>query len=98
MHYAALIEKKATSGKTVPDFCKENNIHPNTFYYWRKRLKTDDQPSTPVTNFIPLRVSPDDNNTAPIEIEFSDGTVLRLPPYRTEIATIRPLIELLRGK
>jgi hypothetical protein len=39
--WRALIEKHAESGLSAVAFCKEQNINPQRFYYWRKHLNRD---------------------------------------------------------
>lgn len=34
-----IIESAGSSGKTVQEWCDENNINTRNFYYWRKKLR-----------------------------------------------------------
>jgi hypothetical protein len=49
-YWRALIEKQAESGVSAAAFCKEQNVNPQRFYYWRKHLNCD----LPRTGFIRL--------------------------------------------
>lgn len=40
MHIAACKE----SGKTIEDYCKENDLKPSNYYYWRKKLSAPQEP------------------------------------------------------
>jgi hypothetical protein len=48
--WRSLIEKQAESGLSAAAFCKEQNINPQRFYYWRKHLNCD----SPLSGFIRL--------------------------------------------
>ncbi len=48
----AIMEQKLTSGLTVQAFCVAENINPATYYYWRKHLRSKENPES--TNFIPV--------------------------------------------
>jgi transposase-like protein len=37
--YSQLIDRCQKSGKTVEQFCKEENIGSHRYYYWRKKVK-----------------------------------------------------------
>ena len=40
-YWRALIEKHADSDLSAAAFCKEQNVNPQRFYYWRKHLNCD---------------------------------------------------------
>ncbi|THH34193.1 IS66 family insertion sequence element accessory protein TnpA, partial [Neolewinella litorea] len=59
----ALLDRQATSGKTIKDFCTTEGISYATFHYWRRRRRRRDspQPEPAVVGrdgFINLRCSP----------------------------------------
>jgi len=37
--WAKIIEQRAVSGQTIVAFCRERQIHPSQFHWWRRRLK-----------------------------------------------------------
>lgn len=37
-HWQAIFEQQQSSGLTIIQFCRDNNINASTFYAWRKRL------------------------------------------------------------
>ena len=43
-NWEEVIEQHRQSGKTIPEFCKEIGIHPNTFYKNRKIIGNQDDP------------------------------------------------------
>ncbi|MBU0754645.1 MAG: hypothetical protein KJ645_05865 [Planctomycetes bacterium] len=43
-YWEAVFEEQAHSGKSIAGFCEERDIRPSKFYWWRRRLKTDDNP------------------------------------------------------
>ena len=38
-HWAQVLQKRATSGETVKDFCQTRGITRNTFFYWQRKLR-----------------------------------------------------------
>lgn len=38
-HWASLIQECRNSGKKVKDWCSENNISKDTYYYWFKEVR-----------------------------------------------------------
>ncbi|MDD5207389.1 MAG: hypothetical protein PHS17_18320 [Desulfobacterales bacterium] len=53
-YWHALIEKQARGGMSAAAFCKEQEINPQRFYSWRKRLNRNGQH----TGFIRLVPTP----------------------------------------
>ena len=80
-------------------YCREHNLRPNQFSYWKSRLQTlnnqqTSKPSTQSSAFIPLKIA----NTAP-----TGGLCLRLPNgfelsgiERQHLPIITKLLEVLR--
>jgi len=71
-HWRDLIERQPTSGLTIAKFCDEAGVSQNSFYVWKKRLRTtaaDRQVTTPrrthrrkkavAKSLVPVRVIPD---------------------------------------
>jgi hypothetical protein len=88
-----LYQRQKESGLTVKEFCLNEIIAPATFYYWKKKLQnrnglpdfipvvvnstpTLSQGNLPSNQFPPT--SQPTNNGNPIEIEFSNKTILRI--------------------
>ena len=54
-----IIEQHRRSRKSIPDFCSEIGIHPNTFYKHRKRMgRQDISGDTAVVEVKPFSSSP----------------------------------------
>jgi hypothetical protein len=45
-HWASVIEQQQHSQLSIKQFCTDNNISYQTFYYWSKRLRTHDKTQT----------------------------------------------------
>lgn len=75
-NYAELLSRKAP-GISVKAFCKENGIHTNTYYYWRKRLNSPSILSNR-HSFIPLTITTP-NFTDPFEVVLHNGLKIRVP-------------------
>lgn len=37
--WANIIKERVKSGKTINEWCKENNVSPNSYYYWLRKVK-----------------------------------------------------------
>jgi hypothetical protein len=68
------------SGLTVPAFCDRGGISAASFYAWRRRLRRGaDAPLPESPRLVPVRlVTP--AASAPVELLFPSGLVLRLAP------------------
>jgi hypothetical protein len=91
--FIELHQRQKESGLTVKEFCSNEIIAPSTFYYWQKKLRDRNRlpgfiplvvnaaPRLSQGNFqcnsFPLTIRPAKNST-PIEIEYSNKTVLRI--------------------
>jgi hypothetical protein len=40
-YWRTLVERQAESGQSGAAFCKDQNINPQRFYFWRRRLHSD---------------------------------------------------------
>lgn len=45
-HWASVIEQQKQSQLSIKQFCEDNNISYQTFYYWSKRLRSPDATQT----------------------------------------------------
>jgi transposase-like protein len=80
------LESQQKSGLSVEEFCRQEGVPKSTFYRWANQLR-DGNPQTLLTaakarmqadphraNFLPIALQ-----ASPIEIEFPNGTMVRLP-------------------
>ncbi|WP_168797646.1 IS66 family insertion sequence element accessory protein TnpA, partial [Neolewinella litorea] len=54
----ALVERQASSGQSIKDFCAEAGISYATFHYWRRKSRTLRQAPSADVGFISLKCSP----------------------------------------
>jgi putative transposase len=38
-HWAGMIKERAESGLTVKAFCESAGVHPNSYFYWQRKLR-----------------------------------------------------------
>ncbi len=62
------IEACQVSGMYVEEYCKEQNLNPATYYYWRKKLSEVSKTST--GSFIQLQPV---QQSSGVEIVFANG-------------------------
>jgi hypothetical protein len=88
------LDRFRKSGLAVADFYHREGISPASFYAWRRRLQADTAPNTAdEPRLVPLRlVTPPPS--APVELLFPSGAVLRLSPD-TDLLWLRQLLPLL---
>jgi len=102
--FIELHQRQKESGLTVKEFCSNEIIAPATFYYWQKKLRernclpgfihlvVNTAPTLSQGNSFPLTIRPE-NNSTPIEIEYSNKTVLRINS-ELDLSVIKALIHL----
>ena len=78
----ALLDREATSGKIIKDFCVEAGLSYATFHYWRRRRRASATPS-PTSQasdgFITLNCStPQHSTAATLTVELPGGLQLKL--------------------
>lgn len=72
-YWRQVIHKQPSSGLTVTRFCEREGISTASFFAWRKRLASRSAPMfLPVSVVEPVRPGP------AIELERTDGTLLRV--------------------
>ena len=102
---AVLLERQKESGLSVRSFCSNEGIAPSTFYYWQKKLRTEDTGG----RFVPLLVRAPGSasypasgqqpagsglDNTPLEITYPNGTTLRVR-QTVDLAGLRSLVSLL---
>jgi len=60
--WADWIDRQASSGLTVSDFCQQHSLGPASFYAWRRRLLVDSSAgSSQAPGFVRLQTIPNDS-------------------------------------
>ena len=73
-HWAKTIAEQEESGLSVPAFCREKGVCAGSFYHWRRRLRTVDEP----VRFALVETKPAPDYAAPLELIFASGERLRI--------------------
>ena len=77
------IENWQNSDMSVRKFCKAEGLTESSFYNWRKKLTVGkSQINKELLKIQPefIKVAPPDSEHAPIELELSSGSILRINP------------------
>jgi len=93
-YWIKLIGEQEASGQKVRPFCRERGLGEHSFYYWRKRLRTE-QP----VRFAVLETKPEMESLAEafsLELVLTNGELLRIGE-RVDAATLRMVLEAVRG-
>jgi transposase len=102
---ARIVQESLASEATVAEVARRHDIHPNLLHLWRRQARTgnlalvgsDDAPPSEV-RFAAVAVTPEERVCAApssvIEIEFADGTRLRITGS-AEAATVSALMKAL---
>ena len=83
--WLAWIEQQAASGVTIADFCDSIGVAENTFYVWRRKLRSETVASAISEaglscSFVEIAVADADARSAGlIEIELPCGALVRVP-------------------
>jgi hypothetical protein len=73
-HWAKTIAEQEESGLSVPAFCREKVVCAGSFYHWRRRLRTVEEP----VRFALIETKPAPDCVAPLELIFASGERLRI--------------------
>ena len=88
-------KRQTSSGLSVREFCRRENVTESAFYFWRRTIAERDAelkpPKRPV--FLPVVVDGDFRRDGAITIELAGGRVLRLP----EATPTQRLVELVHA-
>ncbi|MDN2483398.1 IS66 family insertion sequence element accessory protein TnpA [Vibrio agarivorans] len=74
-HWSAILEQQRQSNLGIKQFCTEQNISYQTFYYWSKKLS---QPE-PETRVQPIVVSEPTASPSCVVLTLSNGIKAELP-------------------
>jgi len=91
--WRGLIAEHERSGISVRRFCKERGIAEHLFFYWRKRLQTDQQPVR--FALVERAAAPTQPTAAELELVLVSGERLRIgagvdaPTLRMVLAALR---------
>ena len=55
--WASMFSDQKTSGLSVAEWCLQNNISKNRFFYWKRKLK-DEVISSSLPDIVPLSMTP----------------------------------------
>jgi transposase-like protein len=89
------IAEQERSGATVKGFCQEQGVREHLFYYWRKRLREQQQPMRfALVERGPAR--PEPASEAALELLLANGERLRIGAG-VDATTLRMVLTALRG-
>jgi hypothetical protein len=81
-HWRTLIDKHTESGMSAAAFCKQHEINPQRFYFWRRRFRADSANSgfirlvpTSNTAFSGIRIILDHGITLEVDRGFDSLTL-----------------------
>jgi hypothetical protein len=75
-HWASVIKQQQHSQLSIKQFCTDNNINYQTFYYWSKRLRAPDTRQTLHPLFFD---EPSHSPSSLVAITFINGIRAELP-------------------
>ena len=72
LRWQAVMAKQASSGLSVAEFCRRNDVAQASFYLWRKKLV---EATSAQEAFVPVSIA----NTLGVRVELPGGAVVCLP-------------------
>ncbi len=85
----SLVERQATSGQSIKDFCADEGISYATFHYWRRKSRPRPDSSPVDEGFVSLRCSPPPPAAPALEVCLPGGLRLSFadpdPEYLVEL-------------
>jgi transposase-like protein len=76
-YWQKLIQAQAESGLSLAPFCQDHQIHPQRFYFWRRRFKDESVPSEGRNAFLEL-VPPSKIQASSIRIRLDEKFSIEL--------------------
>lgn len=97
--WAVWIDEQRSSGQTIAAFCGSIGVSENSFYVWRRKLRSRRvvaslAKASPGHSFVPLSIVESDGAGDRIEIDLPCGAVVRVPGREP---LIRQTLEVLLG-
>ena len=94
----SLIFEAETSGLSLAEFARQHGLSPQSIYWWRKRLRREDEAAPQQLIPVDLCDTPPlvSAATTRLEIAIGDDLELRLPIH-TDVAVIAELVSALRA-
>ena len=91
-----MMENQQSSGLSVQAFCVAENINPATYYYWRKRVRLNENPETQMLVPVNFKNSGRQSgmNQENLELIYPNGVRLSVP-QNYELNLIRELVFIL---
>ena len=90
--WAKTIAQQEESGLSVAAFCREKGVCAGSFYHWRRRLRTIDEPVR--FALVETKLAPD--CVSPLELVFVGGERLRIS-RGVDAATLQLVVAALRA-
>jgi transposase-like protein len=81
-HWEAIFTEQASSEMSIAAFCRERDIRPTQYYWWRRRLKSDKSQSDATEGFIELLSASGHTSTSSsgIKLIYDNRFSLQLDP------------------
>jgi len=93
--WSGLVSIQPKSGLSVPEFCRRQKIHENSFYSWRNKLKKNTEEITE-NAFKELNFSDSSAGRSGIQICISDNVHIIIENHFNEAALLK-VVKLLSG-
>jgi len=92
MERLSIIEQWKKSNKGIAVFCKENNIHRSSFYYWHSKYKETLTKTKKSKKFIPVNIVPEKIITS-LEVLYPNGVKVILTD-KVDLQMLRAIINI----
>ena len=94
----ALVRRAERSGRPLAEFAREHGLAPQTLYWWRKRVASQ-EPIWDEAQLLPVAIQEEPvgptSTGEPIEVQVGPDLVLRIPA-RTDPTRVADLVSALR--
>lgn len=87
-----LVSRCSKSGLTNKEFCRQNKLYPQTFYYWKKKFQKKKQETVP-DNFIPVEIPSRTQPVSQVEVQYPNGVQIKINAS-AGVSFIRQLVNL----
>ena len=88
-----IIARQQSSGKTISEYCRDENLSEKGFYGWRRRLRL--KPGAPCEGFMRINPVVEKNSDPVVRIHTPGGCCLEIPLQQADGAYVKSILEAL---
>ncbi len=77
-YWLGVMRRQASSGQSVTQFCRLNQVSESKFFLWRRKLQDRSKAVAGIQTLVPVRVLPGSSNTFGLRVRCPSGHVVEV--------------------